>query len=258
MTEGYGVYHGEYHTFFEPLTVTLRITFAIGSSAPYDLPCPSLCQLLPGRLSLFNLVERDFNMRLYILLPILAVIKLCSAGWPCCLRGSEEENDDADGLNRRNDNEASGSRAHERAYSQSEEPLIPSDMHALDLANPSPQQVYKSEEIHDNILWHVLTPKANVKITHLVDDGIIFAEVEGTFKHAKITPGHRNRLLFIRSKVGGGWKISCFEKRNGRWKRIGGAELRRRSRRYSSYYDDRESGSGGWKFWKRLRNQDPA
>ncbi|AFZ80659.1 signal peptide-containing protein [Theileria equi strain WA] len=183
-------------------------------------------------------------MRLIILVHILATIKLCSAGWPrclrCCLKGSED--DGVQDAYTRGEQGASGSSVpleelHEEIHSflsgegDVPQPTRPQPItRALDLSKPD--KTVTSLEIHRKagVKYKNYYEKVDCQITSVVDGNQELWAISDQEQYllAEIYERGRSTLLRIDVINPDEYKPKLFEKVDGKWNAIGILEFFRK------------------------------
>ncbi|AFZ79981.1 hypothetical protein BEWA_028300 [Theileria equi strain WA] len=154
----------------------------------------------------FNLPRRNANMRLYILLPILAAIKLCSAGWPRCLRccsgGDAEEGIEII-------NEQVGGQVKEEEYS-------------LNLMSPNDDKVNVRVLNNDGVTCKEYTPREECKIVAIKHDDkeLWKAKKKQECMIALLLVQGEVKLLYVNINNSGKSEVATFEQVEGSWTKI--------------------------------------
>ncbi|EKX72180.1 signal peptide containing protein [Theileria equi strain WA] len=141
-------------------------------------------------------------MRLYILLPILAAIKLCRAGWPWCLKGSQEDEGAPAG--------ASGEQSNGLT------PCI------LDIDNPDSSTIDTSLHQKGELLQRHFMAKQGYSISSVLEDEIEIWRAGPNSRCAFLTFYAKGNTLLITmdSTENGIFNLRHLEKKYGEWKEL--------------------------------------
>ncbi|AFZ80805.1 signal peptide-containing protein [Theileria equi strain WA] len=200
-------------------------------------------------------------MRLFILVPILATIKLCSAGWPCCCGGGNKDDDEGSDVHTRPRGafrpkkvspehsriyllSSEDSVGHEGAQSNPQKPII------LDLANPDKTNMNIYESDRNKVKYDEYFPNDGFYVSSVVKSGteIWKAYGEEICTGASMYSKEDSSLLSLTIHSKSGFSVKCFERRDECWYTVG--EMRsflakldkmRRSRLFSSSSSGRSS-----------------
>ncbi|EKX72402.1 signal peptide containing protein [Theileria equi strain WA] len=114
-------------------------------------------------------------MRVSIIAPILATIQLCSAGWPCCLKGTDD-NRDGEGYTLLTHTDGCdvtyGTCVDENASicpSEGGEAQAPIDLEVLDISRPDPQIFHSFDYYYDDVEARLIVPQRRLCIAKIMN-----------------------------------------------------------------------------------------